>query len=87
MDPYLSEALEEKIKYFKKNILFSTGDSDLNEIMGILLECHKITYKAGEIIYDEGNKSSYLYFIINGEVELSKKIEDKNLVLSSYGEY
>lgn len=55
--------------------------------MGILLECHKITYKAGEIIYDEGNRSSYIYFIISGEVELSKKVADTNLVLSSYGEY
>ncbi|CAD8087910.1 unnamed protein product [Paramecium sonneborni] len=55
--------------------------------MGILLECHKITYKAGDTIYDEGNKSNYIYFIVSGEVELSKKVADTNLVLSSYGEY
>ncbi|CAK62187.1 unnamed protein product (macronuclear) [Paramecium tetraurelia] len=86
LDPYLSEALEEKIQYFKKNTLFTSADSDLNEIMGILLECRKITYKAGEIIYEEGSKSNSLFFIINGEVQLSKRIGERNLVLSSYGE-
>ncbi|CAD8212185.1 unnamed protein product [Paramecium octaurelia] len=87
LDPYLSEALEEKIQYFKKNTLFTSADSDLNEIMGILLECRKITYKAGEIIYEEGSKSNSLFFIINGEVQLSKRIGERNLVLSSYGEH
>ncbi|CAD8046594.1 unnamed protein product [Paramecium primaurelia] len=87
LDPYLSEALEEKIQYFKRNTLFTSADSDLNEIMGILLECRKISYKSGEIIYQEGNKSNSLFFIINGEVQLSKTIGDRNLVLSSYGEH
>ncbi|CAD8160847.1 unnamed protein product [Paramecium octaurelia] len=87
LDPYLSQILEEKIQYFKKNMIFTSVETDINEIMGILLECHKITYKAGETIYDEANKSNYIYFIISGEVELSKKVADTHLVLSSYGEY
>jgi CRP-like cAMP-binding protein len=55
--------------------------------MGILLECHKVTYKSGEIIYDEGHKSKHIYFIVNGEVEISKMVGDTHLVLSSYGEF
>lgn len=38
----------------------------MNEIMGIMLECHLITYKAGDIIYEEGHKANHIFFIING---------------------
>lgn len=40
--------------------------------MGIVLESKLMTMKAGDIIYDEGEKTKYIYFIINGEIELLK---------------
>lgn len=55
--------------------------------MGIVLECKQITLKAGEIIYDEDEKTKFIYFIVSGEIELIKKIGKKSIILSSYGEY
>lgn len=70
IDPYLSVILDDKILYFSKTPLFQSIDP--TEFMGIILECKMITYNAGEIIYDEGDKPIYIYFIISGEIELSK---------------
>ncbi|CAD8078698.1 unnamed protein product [Paramecium sonneborni] len=84
--PFLSKSLDDKILYFTQTPIFKEIDFELNEIMGILLECHQITYKASEILYEENERSNHIYFIINGQVELSKQLNSKNLVLSSYGE-
>jgi CRP-like cAMP-binding protein len=40
--------------------------------MGILIECHLQTYKASDILYEEKTNSNHIYFIVNGQVELSK---------------
>lgn len=66
LDPYLSKSLDDKIKYFSELAIFKSVEFELNEIMGILLECHLITYKAGEILYEEGDKATHIFFVING---------------------
>lgn len=55
--------------------------------MGIVLESKLVTYKSGDTIYEEGDKTKYIYFIINGEIELMKKVGRKSVILSSYGEF
>ncbi|CAD8171843.1 unnamed protein product [Paramecium pentaurelia] len=86
LDPFLSKSLDDKIIYFTQTPIFKEIDFELNEIIGILLECHQITYKSSEILYEEDESSNHIYFIINGQVELSKQLNSKHLVLSSYGE-
>ncbi|CAD8168937.1 unnamed protein product [Paramecium octaurelia] len=87
LDPFLSKSLDDKTIYFTQTPIFKEIDFELNEIMGILIECHQITYKASEILYEENERSNHIYFIINGQVELSKQLKSKQIVLSSYGEY
>lgn len=41
--------------------------------MGIILESKIITYHADDIIYKEDDKGTQIYFINDGEIELSKK--------------
>ncbi len=54
--------------------------------MGIILESKFVVFNAGDIIYNEDDKANHIYFIISGEIELSKNVGD-NLILSSYGEF
>ena len=49
-----------------KNTMFTSVETELNDIAGILLECHLMTYKAGETIYEEGSKASHIFFIVTG---------------------
>lgn len=84
LDPYLSRALDEKIAYFSKQPLFA--NIDINDIMGVMLECRSCSYKSGQVVYEEQEKTKFMYFIISGQVELSKQVGKKNMVLSSYGE-
>ena len=81
----MSTALDRKIEYFKQSQVFQNIET--NDILGIILEARLITYKSGDILYEEGNKSKELYFIINGLVELSKVVGNRSLVLTSYGEF
>ncbi|CAD8196135.1 unnamed protein product [Paramecium pentaurelia] len=85
INPYMSAALDNKINYFSKSPLFQNIEPQ--EFMGIILECKMITYHAGEIIFKEDDKATHLYFIIDGEIELSKKVGEKRIILSSYGQY
>ncbi|CAD8147742.1 unnamed protein product [Paramecium pentaurelia] len=85
LNPYLSIALDNKIQYFGQTPLFRNIDPE--DYMGIVLESKLVTMKAGEIVYDEGEKTKYIYFIINGEIELLKQVKKKSIILSSYGEF
>ncbi|KAM3136160.1 hypothetical protein pb186bvf_011782 [Paramecium bursaria] len=85
LDPFMSTALDRKIEYFKQSQVFQNIET--NDILGIILEARLITYKSGDILYDEGSKSKELFFIINGLVELSKVVGNRSLVLTSYGEF
>ena len=40
--------------------------------MGIVLESRLVTMKAGEVVYEEGEKTKFIYFIISGEIGLLK---------------
>jgi hypothetical protein len=42
--------------------------------MGVILELHYKSYMAGQEIYSEGGKPTHMYFIMLGEVQLSKMI-------------
>ncbi|CAD8200788.1 unnamed protein product [Paramecium pentaurelia] len=85
INPYMSAALDNKINYFSKTPLFQFIEP--SEFMGIILECKMITHHAGEILYKEDDKATHIYFIIDGEIELSKKVGQKQIILSSYGQY
>ncbi|CAD8091489.1 unnamed protein product [Paramecium primaurelia] len=85
LNPYLSVALDKKMKYFGQTPLLKNINPE--DYMGIVLENKLITMKAGEIIYNEGEKTKYIYFIINGEIELLKQVRKKSIILSSYGEF
>ncbi|CAD8096900.1 unnamed protein product [Paramecium sonneborni] len=85
LNPYLSIALDKKLQFFEQTPIFKNIDRE--DYMGIVLECKLITMKAGEVIYDEGDKTKYIYFIINGEIELLKQVKKKSVILSSYGEF
>ncbi|CAD8202259.1 unnamed protein product [Paramecium octaurelia] len=85
INPYMSAALDNKINYFSKTPLFQFIEPQ--EFMGIILECKMITHHAGEILFKEDDKATHIYFIIDGEIELSKKVGEKQIILSSYGQY
>ncbi|CAK87857.1 unnamed protein product (macronuclear) [Paramecium tetraurelia] len=85
INPYLSIALDKKMKYFGSTPLFQNISTE--DYMGIVLESKMITMKAGDLFYEEGEKTKYLYFIMNGEIELLKKVGSKSIILSSYGEF
>ncbi|KAL4470727.1 hypothetical protein ABPG72_016732 [Tetrahymena utriculariae] len=59
------------ISMFKKNDLFSKFDDSVVE--SIVRSSDKINVCRSQIIYNQGDKNDYLYFIEEGEVELKQK--------------
>jgi len=39
------------------------------------------TFQDGEVIFEEGNAGDWIYVVLSGAVEISKKVEDKNVVI------
>lgn len=72
LDPYFSQLIDQKMCFFRNHSLFRTIEAA--QIMGILLELHKHTFPAGAVIYDEDDPPTHLYFIIAGQIELSKRL-------------
>ncbi|CAD8114582.1 unnamed protein product [Paramecium sonneborni] len=85
LNPYLSISLDNKLSFFGQTSIFKNINQE--DYIGIVLESKLVKMKAGEIVYDEGEKTKYLYFIINGEIELLKQVKKKSIILSSYGEF
>ncbi|EAR87296.2 cyclic nucleotide-binding domain protein (macronuclear) [Tetrahymena thermophila SB210] len=59
------------IQMFKKNDLFSKFDDSVVE--SIVRSSDKVNICRSQIIYNQGDKNDYLYFIEEGEVELKQK--------------
>ncbi|EAS07793.2 cyclic nucleotide-binding domain protein (macronuclear) [Tetrahymena thermophila SB210] len=67
------QIVKNNIRYLKQfSFLENIPDSTLMNLMNYLKQVH---YQKGEIIYDQFDPSSYLYFIKSGEIELSQIVE------------
>jgi CRP/FNR family transcriptional regulator, cyclic AMP receptor protein len=66
----------------KISIFGGLTEQQLSALLGLL---QKVSYKAGETIFKEGDQPSYIYIIKSGEVKIIVDAERENLELISLG--
>lgn len=73
MGEYTKYLLNEKVQYLKNFCFFK--DIPTFQMLQLFHYMKEIKFKKNNIIYSEKEKVKYVYFIREGEVDISKNIE------------
>ncbi|WP_216595545.1 ATP-binding protein [Myxosarcina sp. GI1] len=47
--------------------------------------CHQVAYSLGETIFSQGELTKYFYIVLEGEVQISRKIDSQEIHIANYG--
>jgi signal transduction histidine kinase len=47
---------------------------------------HRITYSLGETIFSQGESAEYFYIVLTGEVQISRRINNREIHIANYGQ-
>ncbi len=70
-------------KVFQKSIFSELSEEELNTLEPNFQEKF---YKAGEILFKEGDSGNVLYLLVEGKLKISKRAESKNIAIELVGE-
>ena len=68
LQTYYEKKTSEKINFLRKIPLLK--NISLSYIQPLLLHCHELYYKKGNIIFKQGDNPTFFYFVSEGEIEV-----------------
>ena len=69
---YLTQQKSAVIEYFRGHPLFKLSHQDIQEFAFQTVARH---YRSGDIVSRQGSAANFLYFVISGRVELSRRVQ------------